>query len=153
MRAVGALLRSLPECAMARSLWRRAGVKRARRAVVAAAVLAPAVCFVPMLALFTIVCGVIDVRRRKHITCELLEKYVLGNGFLAWMPSPLNLLADLHLYGSCVISKLEDMPADRRREIETSCGSSSPNGDRIKAHAADSLWATASWRTRAVSRC
>ena len=55
------------------SLWKQAGVKRARRVVVAAVVLAPAIYFVPILTLFMIVCGVIDVRRHNKITYQLLE--------------------------------------------------------------------------------
>ena len=124
---------------MARSLWKRASVKRARRVVVAAAVLTPAMYFVPMLTLFMIVCGVIDVRRHKKITYELLEKYFLGNGLFTWMLSPLNLLADLLAHRNRVIYKLEDMPADHRREIETCVREFVDNGERIKAHVAETL--------------
>jgi beta-hydroxylase len=139
MSAVVALSRPHPECAMAKSLWKRASVKRARHVVVAAAVLTPAMYFVPMLTVFMIVCGVIDVRRHKKITCELVEKYFLGNGLLTWMYSPLNLLADLLAHRNRVIYKLADMPADHRREIETCVRGFVDNGDRIKAYVAGSL--------------
>jgi aspartyl/asparaginyl beta-hydroxylase (cupin superfamily) len=124
---------------MAKSLWKQAGVKRARRVVVAAVVLAPAIYFVPILTLFMIVCGAIDVRRHKKVTYELLEKYFLGNGLLTWMLSPLNLLADLLSYRSRLIYRLEDMPADHRLEIETCVREFVDNGDRIKAHVAEAL--------------
>ena len=124
---------------MAMSLWKQAGVKRARRVVVAAVVLAPAIYFVPILTLLMIVCGVIDVRRHKKITYQLLEKYFLGNGLLTWMLSPLNLLADLLAHRNRVIYTLEDLPADHRREIETCVREFVDNGDRIKAHVAATL--------------
>ena len=124
---------------MAMTLWKQAGVKRARRVVVAAVVLAPAIYFVPILTLFMIVCGVMDVRRHNKITYALVEKYFLGNGLLTWMFSPLNLLADLFSHRNRVIYKLEDMPTDHRREIETCVWEFVDNGDRIKAHVAGTL--------------
>ena len=139
MPAVGRPLRPPAECALAMSLWKQAGVKRARRVVVAAVVLAPAIYFVPILTLFMIVCGVIDVRRHKKITYPMLEKYFLGNGLLTWMLSPLNLLADLLSHRNRVIYTLEDLPADHRREIETCVREFVENAERIKAHVAGPL--------------
>ena len=110
---------------MAMSLWKQAGVKRARRVVVAAVVLAPAIYFVPILTLFMIVCGVIDVRRHKKITYQMLEKYFLGNGLLTWMLSPLNLLADLLAHRNRVIYTLEDLPPITGARSRPACGSSS----------------------------
>ena len=88
------------------------------------------------LTLFMVVCGVIDVRRHRKITYQLLEKYFLGNGLLTWMLSPLNLLADLLSHRNRVIYTLEDLPADHRREIEACVREFVDNGDRIKAHVA-----------------
>jgi len=124
---------------MAMSLWKQAGVKRARRVAVAAVVLAPAIYFVPILTLFMIVCGVLDVRRHKKITYPMLEKYFMGNGLLTWMLSPFNLLADLLSHRNRVIYTLEDLPADHRREIEACVREFVDNGDRIKAHVAATL--------------
>src|SRR4029453_8958229 len=118
---------------MGMTLGKQAGVKRARRVVVAAVVLAPAMYFVPILTLFMIVCGVIDVRRHNKITYPMLEKYFLGNGLLTWMLSPLNLLADLLSHRNRrVIYTLEDLPADHRREIEACVREFGEKVDRIK---------------------
>ena len=124
---------------MATSRWKQAAVKRVRRVAVAAVVLAAASYFMPIVTLFMIVCGVIDVRRHKRITWDLIEKYFMGNGLLTWMLSPLNLLADLLSRRNRVIYTLEDMPTDHRREIETCVREFVDNGDRIKAHVAGTL--------------
>ena len=55
------------------------------------------------------------------------------------MLSPINLLADLFSHRNKGQYKLEKMPAEHRREIETCVREFVANGDRIKAHIAKSL--------------
>jgi beta-hydroxylase len=103
------------------------------------AILAPALYFVPALTLAMIVCGVVDVRRHRKITWELVEKYFMGNGILTWMLSPVNLAADLLSHRNRMTYRLEDMPAEHRHEIEACVREFIDNGDRIKAHVAETL--------------
>jgi beta-hydroxylase len=121
------------------NVWKRPGVKRARRAAIAAAILAPALYFLPVPTLVMIVCGVIDVRRHRKVRAELVEKYFLGNGIFTWMLSPLNLVADALSPRNRITYRLEDMPASHRREIEECVQGFIDNGDRIKAHVAGML--------------
>lgn len=124
---------------MAMSIWKQPSVKRVRRVVRLAVVLAPAVYFAPVPTLIFIVCGVIDVSRHKKITYELIEKYFMGNGIITWILSPINLLADLFSYRNKGDYKLEDMPAEHRVEIESCVREFIANGDAIKAHIAKTL--------------
>src|SRR3954469_17015811 len=119
---------------MATKFWRRPSVRRARRLTLAAVGFGAAIYFVPAIALLYIVCGLIDVGRHKRITGELLEKYFLGNGIGTWLISPVNLLADLLSHRNIGVFRLEDLPAEHRREIETCVRAFIENGDRIKAH-------------------
>jgi len=121
------------------SVWKRSGVKRARRIAIFAIVLVPALYFAPVPVLFMIACGAIDVSRHRKITYELIEKYFMGNGILTWMLSPINLLADLFSHRNKGQYRLEDLPPDHRREIEACVREFIANGDRIKGHVAQSL--------------
>ena len=119
--------------------WKRPNAKRARRIVCLMAVLAPAIYFAPVVTLFLVLCGVIDVGRHRNVTYELIEKYFMGSGIGTWMLSPLNLVADLLSFANPGIHKLEDMPAEHRREIEACVREFVANGDRVKAHMAKRL--------------
>src|SRR5262245_8783122 len=121
------------------TIWRRTGIRRARRAVVALVILAPAIYFVPVLALAMVACGVLDVRRHRKLSYELIEKYFMGNGLLTWMLSPINLLADLFSHRNRLTYALGDLPPAHRREIEACVQEFRNNGDRIKAHVAETL--------------
>src|SRR5215467_2758640 len=119
--------------------WKRPNSKRARRIGCFVVVIAPAIYFAPVVTLILLLCGVIDVGRHRNITYELIEKYFMGNGIGTWMLSPLNLVADLLSLANPGVHKLEDMPAEHRREIETCVREFVANGDRIKAHMAERL--------------
>jgi beta-hydroxylase len=121
------------------SVWRRPEVKRVRRIALGVAILGPALYFVPIVTLFFILCGALDVGRHRRLTYELVEKYFVGNGIFTWLLSPINLLADLFSHRNIVIYRLEDLPASHRSEIETCVREFVENGDRIKAHVARSL--------------
>jgi aspartyl/asparaginyl beta-hydroxylase (cupin superfamily) len=121
------------------SVWKQPGVKRVRRVAVFAVVIAPALYFAPLPTLILIAFGVLDVGRHRKITYQLIEKYFMGNGLLTWILSPINLLADLFSYRNKGQFKLEDMPPEHRREIETCVREFVANGDLIKAHIAKSL--------------
>jgi aspartyl/asparaginyl beta-hydroxylase (cupin superfamily) len=110
--------------------------KRVRRVAIAVAVLAPALYFLPILTLFYLCCGALDIARQKNINAELIEKYFMGNGLLTWLLSPLNLLADLLSYRNPLVYRIDDLPAEHRAEIETCVREFIGNGDRIKAHVA-----------------
>jgi aspartyl/asparaginyl beta-hydroxylase (cupin superfamily) len=124
---------------MATKFWKRPGLRRTRRLVLAAIVFGGALYLVPIVALIYIVCGLIDVSRHQRITAELLEKYFLGNGIGTWLISPVNLLADLLSHRNKGVFRLEDLPAEHRREIETCVRAFIENGDAIKSHIAAPL--------------
>jgi aspartyl/asparaginyl beta-hydroxylase (cupin superfamily) len=123
----------------AKTIWKQSGAKRARRVAVMVAILALAIYFVPVLTLVMIGCGVLDVRRHRKITYELVEKYFMGNGVLTWMLSPVNLLADLLSHRHRVTYTFEDLPAAHRGEIETCVREFMNHGNRIKAYLAPIL--------------
>jgi beta-hydroxylase len=110
-----------------------------RRAALPAAVLALGLYFVPLLALFYVLCGLLDLSRHRNLTSELVWKYFTGNGILTWLLSPINLVADLFSMPNRVIYRLKDMPPEHRREIEHCVREFVANGDRIKEHVQKSL--------------
>jgi aspartyl/asparaginyl beta-hydroxylase (cupin superfamily) len=110
--------------------------KRARRIAIFVVLLAPALYFVPVVTIFYLCCGALDIYRQQNVTFELVEKYFMGNGLLTWALSPINLLADLVSHKNRLIYRLEDLPPDHRREIETCVQEFIANGDRIKEHVA-----------------
>jgi beta-hydroxylase len=124
---------------MSTPIWKRPGFRRGRRYALAAMVFGPALYLAPVPTLIFIACGVADVSRHKRMTYPLLEAYFLGNGILTWMLSPINLLADLFSHRNKGQYRLEDLPAEHRREIETCVRAFTENGDRIKAHLAKAL--------------
>lgn len=113
--------------------------KRLRRLVIALIVLAPALYFVPLLTLFFLACGALDISRHFKITPEMARKYFLGNGIPTWLLSPINLLADALSARNLGIYRLEDLPAEHRSEIEACVNAFVKNGDLIKAHVAEVL--------------
>ena len=117
-------------------------VKHIRRAAILTVVVGSAAYFAPITTLFFLVCGVIDVTRHKTINYELIEKYFMGAGIWTWLLSPFNLVADLLSPRNPGVHKLEDMPAEHRREIETCVNAFVANGGRIKAHVAKTMQQT-----------
>lgn len=89
-----------------------------RKLGIAAPVLAVAVYFLPCVTLFYLVCGFVDVMRNDPRDVSLFAGYFLGNGVFTWLLSPFNLLIDLISYKNPGVWRLEDFPADYRREIE-----------------------------------
>lgn len=113
--------------------------KRVRRIGVFAAIVLPALYFLPWLMIFYFICGALDVRRHRKITADMLEKYFMGNGILTWVLSPINLVADLFSMRNIGIYKPEDLPPEHRAEIEACVAAFRSNGDLIKQRVAETL--------------
>ena len=96
-------------------------------------VLAAALYFIPYVAIFFIVCGLIDVLRNDHRTPRLFRIYFTGNGMFTWLMSPINLLADLLSYRNRKVWKLDDMPENYRKELDHVLGVFRDNAEKIKA--------------------
>jgi aspartyl/asparaginyl beta-hydroxylase (cupin superfamily) len=92
--------------------------KRARKGIIAVAVLAAAIYFAPYVAIFFVATGLIDVLRNERKDAMLFDRYFLGNGVTSWFLSPLNLAADLMCYRNRRIYRLSDFSDECRREIE-----------------------------------
>jgi hypothetical protein len=108
--------------------------KRARRIIVGLIVLIPALYFAPLITLFFVACGALDISRHFKITPDMAEKYFLGNGIPTWLLSPVNLLADVLSARNLGIYRLEDLPEEHRAEIEACVKAFVDNGGLIKAH-------------------
>src|SRR6202051_1042673 len=93
-------------------------IKRARRLILFAIVLATALYFIPIPTLIFLACGALDVSRHRKIRYELIEKYFAGNGIGTWVLSPFNLIADLFSYRNKGQYALADLPEAHRDEIE-----------------------------------
>jgi aspartyl/asparaginyl beta-hydroxylase (cupin superfamily) len=100
----------------------RKTVKSLRRLAIGAVVLAAALFFVPVLAIFYIVTGLLDVMRNKRRDALVFERYFLGNGVPTWLLSPFNLLVDLFCYRNKGVYRLDDLPPEWRAEVETVLG-------------------------------
>jgi beta-hydroxylase len=76
--------------------------------------------FLPKLALFYAVCGLYDVGRNRPLSLSTMQRYFLGNGFLTWVLSPINILLDLlslpHVNKG--VYELTDLPADYQAEVQ-----------------------------------
>jgi aspartyl/asparaginyl beta-hydroxylase (cupin superfamily) len=114
-------------------------LKRARRIILFALIVGAALYFIPLLTVLFIACGILDVSRHQKINYLLIERYFMGNGITTWFLSPLNLLADLFSYRNIGQYKLDDLPAEHRREVEATVRAFRENGDLIKAHIAKSI--------------
>lgn len=71
----------------------------------------------PLVLIFFLVTGTIDVMRHKTKSVFLFKRYFLGNGILTMLISPLNLLTDLVSYKNKIIYKIHDLPEDYQQEI------------------------------------
>jgi hypothetical protein len=80
----------------------------------------PFVYFFPKIALFYLACGTYDVSRNRGLNLSTVRRYFLGNGFLLWMLSPINVLLDLLSlpYINKGIYRLQDMPSGHQDEIK-----------------------------------
>jgi beta-hydroxylase len=90
-----------------------------RRILFPLGVLAPFAWFFPKIALFYAVCGAYDVARNRGLELSTLRRYFIGNGFLTWMLSPINVVLDLLSlpYVNKGVYRLEDLPAGHQEEI------------------------------------
>lgn len=82
-------------------------------------VAAPVAYFLPKIFLLYAICGIYDVSRNGERTAELIGRYFLGNGVVAWLLSPLNVLLDLLSlpYINRGVYRLSDLPEEHQREI------------------------------------
>ena len=91
-----------------------------RRVLFPIAVFVPFGYFLPKLAIFYAACGLYDVTRNRPINLSLLQRYFLGNGFLTWVLSPINILLDLlslpHVNKG--VYQLTDLPPDYQAEVK-----------------------------------
>ena len=87
--------------------------------VVPALRVAPFAFFFPKIALFYALCGAYDVSRNTGLKLSTLRRYFIGNGFLVWMLSPINILLDLLSlpYVNKGVYRLEDLPPDYQDEV------------------------------------
>jgi beta-hydroxylase len=82
-------------------------------------VLMPFAYFFPKIALFYVACGAYDLSRNTGLKSSTLRRYFIGNGFLVWMLSPINVLLDLLSlpYINKGVYRLEDLPPDHQDEV------------------------------------
>ncbi len=97
-------------------IWRFA----LRRVLFPACVLAPFAFVFPKIALFYAVCGAYDVSRNTDLKLSTLRRYFIGNGFLLWMLSPINIVLDLLSlpYVNKGVYRLEDLPPAYQNEVK-----------------------------------
>ena len=90
-----------------------------RRVLIPICLLVPFAYVFPKIALFYAACGVYDVSRNHGLKLSTLRRYFIGNGFLLWMLSPINLLLDLLSlpYINKGVYCLEDLPPDHQNEV------------------------------------
>jgi Aspartyl/Asparaginyl beta-hydroxylase len=90
-----------------------------RRVLFPVCVLAPFAFYFPKIALFYVICGGYDVSRNSGLTLSTLRRYFIGNGFLVWLLSPVNILLDLLSlpYLNKGVYRLEDLPAGHQNEV------------------------------------
>lgn len=70
--------------------------------------------------LILLAAGIYDVSRNRPLTLDTVRRYFVGNGFLTWMLSPLNILFDLLAlpFINKGIYQLEDLPPAYQAEIQ-----------------------------------
>jgi hypothetical protein len=90
-----------------------------RRILFPFGVLAPFAYFFPKIALFYVVCGAYDVCRNTDLSLSTLRRYFIGNGFLTWVLSPINILLDILSlpFVNKGVYRLEDLPAEHQEEV------------------------------------
>jgi Aspartyl/Asparaginyl beta-hydroxylase len=102
-----------------RALFERISKFALRRVLFPVCVLAPLAFYFPKIALFYAICGGYDVSRNSGLKLSTLRRYFIGNGFLVWLLSPINILLDLlslpHINKG--VYRLEDLPPGHQNEI------------------------------------
>lgn len=89
-----------------------------RKIALVGPILGLALYFMPLVTLFWMACGAVDVSRNTGNRRQALKRYFLGNGLLTWLLSPLNLLIDLVSHKNPGVYTLNDFPDAYREEIE-----------------------------------
>jgi aspartyl/asparaginyl beta-hydroxylase (cupin superfamily) len=102
-----------------RALFDRIWKFALRRVLFPVCVLIPFAYFFPKIALFYAVCGAYDLSRNTGLKLSTLRRYFIGNGFLLWMLSPINILLDLLSlpYINKGVYRLKDLPPDYQNEV------------------------------------
>lgn len=102
-----------------RALFDRIWKFSLRRVLFPVVVFVPLAYFFPKMVLFYGACGAYDVSRNHGLKLSTLRRYFIGNGFLLWMLSPINLLLDLLSlpYINKGVYRLEDLPLDHQNEV------------------------------------
>ncbi|MGA8958295.1 MAG: aspartyl/asparaginyl beta-hydroxylase domain-containing protein [Pseudolabrys sp.] len=110
---------TLSEPLRGRALFDRIWKFAFRRVLIPVCLLAPFAYVFPKIALFYAACGVYDVSRNHGLKLSTLRRYFIGNGFLLWMLSPINLLLDLlslpHINKG--VYRLDDLTPDHQNEV------------------------------------
>ncbi|MFN3227354.1 MAG: aspartyl/asparaginyl beta-hydroxylase domain-containing protein [Hyphomicrobiales bacterium] len=73
--------------------------------------------FIPWIAAFFVLCGLIDLSRHRRFEAALISKYFAGNGLLTWLLSPINLAFDLISKRRPVVLHVEDFDPPAQAEI------------------------------------
>jgi hypothetical protein len=110
---------TLGESLRGRALFDRIWKFALRRVLFPVCVLIPFAYFFPKIALFYAACGAYDLSRNTELKLSTLRRYFIGNGFLVWMLSPVNILLDLLSlpYINKGVYHLEDLPPDYQNEV------------------------------------
>jgi hypothetical protein len=110
---------TLSEPLRGRALFDRIWKFTLRRVLFPVCVLMPFAYFFPKIALFYVACGAYDLSRNTGLKSSTLRRYFIGNGFLVWMLSPINILLDLLSlpYVNKGVYRLEDLPSDYQDEV------------------------------------
>ncbi len=110
---------TLSEPLRGRALFERICKFTLRRVLFPLCVLAPFAYFFPKIALLYAACGAYDLSRNRGLKLSTLRRYFIGNGFLLWMLSPINVLLDLFSlpYVNKGVYRLEDLPPEHQNEV------------------------------------
>ena len=102
-----------------RALFDRIWKFTLRRVLIPFCGFVPFAYFFPKIALLYAACGLYDVGRNRGLQLSTLRRYFIGNGFLLWMLSPINVLLDLLSlpYINKGVYRLEDLPIAHQDEI------------------------------------
>jgi aspartyl/asparaginyl beta-hydroxylase (cupin superfamily) len=89
-------------------------VRRGARTLIILAVL---FYFIPWIAAFFVLCGIVDLSRHRRFDTALISKYLTGNGLLTWLLSPVNLVFDLISKRRPGVLRIEDFDPPAQAEI------------------------------------
>lgn len=93
--------------------------KDVNKGILAVIFLCAAFYFVPLLTIFFIATGFLDIMRNEKKDRALFDRYFFGNGIFCWILSPINLFFDLLCDRNRKIYSLEDLPEGCRKEIDS----------------------------------